>query len=294
MSHDMNDIDPSLNPLNPAYSANHNYLEEIFKQEIQGQVQAIKDELNKMKGGHINWFAAQLLLNKLNSISDELKNNQLMHQEDLNSIAADLAALIADINNMEAQGGKNGKVTDAMKALAKKFANDFNKFSTDVKTFLLDARNGANKKVWNQGDFPKSIAAIFEMISGQPVLGPDGKTDSIGNAVTDALKSGDFSHLAGLLQHLANNNYDNKKNPNDFNKENDAFDQWLNGGSPWVSANGIDNFNNIILAGSIADNNADIQRDGELINSDVSAATNFVTNLSQLFGGIVNNQIARG
>ncbi len=297
-NHAMKDITPppQMDRLDPAYGPSHDHaMQDYLKELLAEQLNKIKKQLEAMIKGHrVNWQLVQLLLNKISSIAGQLKNNEIAHQQDLNKLSRDLATLIEDIKDMEAQGkanpGHKQNPTPVMKELAEKFAKDFTQLKKDAISFTKDAVKGKMNKTWNQGKFPYKVAEIVDMISGETIMGPDGKVYSVGQLVHDK----NYAMLAQCFQHVANIHAQSVANPdNSYDKQNDVFDHWLNGGDIWSKAPGIDTFNNIVLAGAISDNNSKIQRDGEIVSSDYSVGKNVTSNLTQLYQALVNNELAR-
>ncbi len=188
--------------------ANYN----VANYEVYGSLRAELLQLDEeLKHKHITvWFFIQRLLAQIDGYTAQLKNGWGYATIAAETISSDITNVKDDIANMKKQAATKTGVT---KNLAKKFANDLDKYKKDV----------AQLKCYygSQGHKPPSdsISYMINHLCGNIKLIEFTKTGS-GKTIQELINSGDFNGLSYGLDGLAKEDTKTQTYP---------IDSWENG-----------------------------------------------------------------
>ncbi|MBN2478697.1 MAG: hypothetical protein JXA94_00550 [Parachlamydiales bacterium] len=254
-------VGPTLPQENGPHSNIGYYRNYLIDQE-KAQILAEIDKLKHGKGGYAFWYMAQVLLGKLEQISDDLKMGLITYANALEKVSGDLAKVLEDIKQLEEKYDAKGQGNDwdhpiatppsaDDKKLIQSLVNDLKQLKQD--TAVFKSMPEQYQKMWGQGNYPKRILATVDMIFNQKT----GKSGDVNNCITH-WNNGDTAPLIHFLNTCINAH---GKNPKD---QNDVFYMWTDAGED--GSDGLDPLNQS-LSNQIGDNNDLLNKDGQLINT---------------------------
>lgn len=252
--------------------ANYYLMEQ--KTELLSELEKLREELKS--GKMASWYLIQLLLDKLNAMSGELKDGIGTYSTYVNRLSGDENKLAAALKNIEAYEAAHPKDKIPMSDVAA-FKKAFNNVKSDLATLksFVQSHPGPHGE-WKQTY--EDAQGNFNMISGEKW---NGKT------VGDMVEHNDDGDLQAAFKAWAKEY--NQTGSGDQGPSG-PFVDWENG------AGQAEGLNNLIqdLSSDITNANNTLNQDAQIINSCNSIAQSGVKNTTDMYMFFIQHQVSNG